>query len=359
MDSTPSTRIRLVTTDPDWVLVDRYFSGECTPEEARAIDQWTTADPSHNRLLASMRRIWLEAATPLPAIDEADGWRAIQEKFRAAALRPAPTSRHRRPLQGWPVTSRWYWVGIAAAIAGVGVGLTISWRHIASARLAALPPRIYETARGERSEVTLVDGTRVWLNVDSKLVVPGRYAHDTRDIGLVGEAYFVVRHDSRQPFRVHAGTGVLEDVGTEFAVRAYPNDTTTVAVVASGRVSITPVDGSARSATPLGPAQMGTLDPSGAVQVVDHVDLEPWFGWMSGRLEFADRPLHEVARELERWYDITVGVDDTTLLGVPVTATFTTQSADEALSILTATLGVAYTREGRSVRIHLSRGHSH
>lgn len=349
MDSTPSTRIRLVTTDPDWVLVDRYLSGECTPEEAQAIDQWVTADPSHGRLLASMRRIWLEAATPLPAIDEAAGWRALQEKFRVVALT--------QPRHGWPVTSRWRWIGIAAAFTGVGVGLTIGWRHIASARLDALPPRIYETARGERSEVTLVDGTRVWLNVDSKLVVPGRYGNGARDLGLIGEAYFVVQHDPRHPFRVHAGTGVLEDVGTEFAVRAYGSDTTTVAVVASGRISIAPTNASAPSATALGAAQMGTLDPSGAVQVVDHVDLEPWVGWMSGRLAFSDRPLREVARELERWYDITVSVDDTTLLSVPVTATFTTQSADQALEILAGTLGVQSVRNGRAVTLRHVKAH--
>ena len=55
-----------MSAEPDWTLIDRYFKGECTPEEMKRVDEWMLADGSHARLLASMRRVWEEAALTLP-----------------------------------------------------------------------------------------------------------------------------------------------------------------------------------------------------------------------------------------------------------------------------------------------------
>jgi ferric-dicitrate binding protein FerR (iron transport regulator) len=171
-------------------------------------------------------------------------------------------------------------------------------------------------------------------------------------VELTGEAFFVVEHDGRRPFRVHAGTGVLEDIGTAFVVRAYTGDTETVVVVTAGRVALRPATPTGRGrGTELGTGQMGRLERNGTVQVVDHVDLGAALAWTSGQLRFEGRPLRDVVRELERYYDIDVAVDDSALLSVPVTASFTSQSADEALAILTGTLGVHYTRHERDVHI--------
>lgn len=350
----PTSRFRLLTSDPEWTLVDRYFSGECTPDEAKAIDIWVMADPSHERLLASMRRVWLEAATPPPVVDEVGAWRALRERLRAAPPAPviAPISARggRRGLA-------WRWAAVAASIVAIGAGSAIARRHAAQARLASQPFREYTASRGQRSEVTLVDGTRVWLNADSRLFVAQGYGATAREVGLLGEAYFVVQHDAHRAFRLHTSGGVLEDLGTEFDARDYATDSQTVVIVASGRVSLRPADAAANGgATELEQGQMGTLDRRGMMRVVDVVDVDAQLGWVRGQLQFSERPLREVTQELERWYDIDVAVDDTTLLSVPVTASFTTQSADEALSILTATLGVHYTRDGRSVRIHRDRG---
>jgi ferric-dicitrate binding protein FerR (iron transport regulator) len=252
----------------------------------------------------------------------------------------------------------WRWLGVAASLAAVGVGLTVARRHANERQFAAQPSQMYTAARGQRSQVTLVDGTRVWLNVDSRLRVAQGYGAVGRDVDLAGEAYFVVQHDRRRPFRVHAGLGVLEDLGTEFDVRAYPSDTATMVTVASGRVSFAPAGIAAVGvASHIDKGQMGILDRSGVVSVSDHADIESARAWIEGTLRFSEQPLRDVVSELQRWYDIDISVDDRALLGVPVTASFTTQSADEALEIITATLGVHYARDGRYVRIQRQRGH--
>ena len=338
--------------DPDWTLVDRYLSGECTPDETKAIDAWIAADSSHATLLASMRVVWAEAATALPQIDEQAAWLALESR-RAEARRSA------RPTAALPSLRRqqarhtpWLWGGLAAGllVAAVGAGW---WKHAEEQRLAvSAPPRTYITARGQRAEVTLIDGTRVWLSTDSELLVPQSYGATTRTVTLNGEGYFVVQHDAHRPFRVVAGGSISEDLGTEFDVRAYPGDSAAVVIVESGRVALRLADTSVTRAasTQLDRGQMGRIDVHGDVQVSSDIDVGSALAWRDGRLAFDERPLREVARELERWYDIDIALGDSALAGTPLTASFTNQSADEALAIVAGALGARVTRSGRTVR---------
>jgi transmembrane sensor len=349
-----------MSADPDWSLIDRYFSGECTPDEEKAIDEWLSVDPSHARLAASMRRVWSEAATPLPEIDERAAWLALNAR-RAESVRTARAGLAVPPSFRLSRTRRvaWHAPALAAAlVAAVAAGAAGWWKHAEELRLAAeQPPREYVTARGQRAEVTLIDGTRVWLSTDSQLQVPQSYGATTRDVTLNGEAYFVVQHDASKPFRVHAGGSVSEDLGTEFDVRAYPGDSEAVVMVASGRVALQRADSAAAraDATELRRGQRGRLDQSGDVHVENDVDFEGLLAWRNGHLSFEERPLRDVARELERWYDIDIALDDSALANAPLTASFTNQSADQALAIVAGALGAHYTRDGRTV--HFTTSH--
>jgi transmembrane sensor len=345
--------------ETDWSLVDRYLSGECTPEEAKAIDEWIAADSSHAQLIASMRLVWTEAATPLPQVDEKTAWLALQTRRAEArqlsrsTLATAPSFRMSQPRR-----APWLWPALAAGLV-LAAGAAGWWKHTEDLRLAAeaAPPREYITARGQRAEVTLIDGTRVWLSTDSRLQVPQSYGATTRDVTLNGEGYFVVQHDDNRPFRVHAGASVSEDLGTEFDVRAYPGDSEAVVIVASGRVALRAAAAPAvrTTAAELGRGQMGRLGPRGDVRVVDGVNFDDALAWRRGHLSFDERPLRDVARELERWYDIDIALDDSALASAPLTATFTNQSADQALAIVAGALGAHYTRDGR--RVHFTATH--
>ncbi len=338
--------------DPDWTLVDRYLSGECTADEAKAIDAWIATDASHASLLASMRRVWSEAATPLPQIDQQAAWLALESR-RAEARRAArspvalPSLRMRHARR-----TPWLWPSLAAGLL-VAAGAAGWWKHAEELRMAeTAPPRAYTTTRGQRAEITLIDGTRVWLSTDSQLLVPQSYGATTRTVTLNGEGYFVVQHDAHRPFRVAAGGSISEDLGTEFDVRAYPGDSAAVVIVESGQVALRIADTSAAGApsSPLRGGALGGIDSQGNVQVSDDVDVERALAWRNGRLAFDERPLRDVARELERWYDIDIALGDSALANTPLTASFTNQSADQALAIVAGALGARVARNGRTVR---------
>ena len=344
-----------MSAEPDWLLVDRHLSGECTPEEQQAIAAWMAADQSHALLMEAMRRVWTEAATSLPYVDEKAAWLALQER-RNVAQRPVRAGLTMPPSLRRSGERRFGWRARALAaglVAAVALGAAGWWKHGQEVQVAqAEPPREYVTERGQRGEVTLIDGTRVWLSADSRLEVPQSYGATTRDVMLNGEAYFIVQHDAKRPFRVHAGESVSEDLGTEFDVRAYPGDSGAIVIVSSGRVALhhAAASGTRVEATQLSRGQMGRLDRNGAVSVVDNVDVDGTLAWRKGRLAFEERPLRDVARELERWYDVDIALDDSALASTPLTASFTNQSADQALSIVAGALGAHYSRNGRTVR---------
>jgi transmembrane sensor len=349
------TKLRLMD-DPDWTLLGRVLGGDCTPEEAEAVARWAAHDPAHARLLEFARTVWGEAGTPRADLEA--GWRAMREKMAAGApsdatvvrpfrLTPAAADRPRR-------FGRRSLLLAAAAASVAGVGALGWWRHErAEPAVATGGAREYATTRGQQAQVTLVDGTRVWLNVDSRLTVPHDYGVAARDVALEGEAYFVVEHDARRPFRVRTRGAVSEDLGTEFNVRAYPDDAGVVVVVASGRVALRP-DGTAggtAAGVELGRGQMGRLGVAGDVAVTD-VDLTAVLGWRERRLELEERPLAEVLREVGRWYDLEIALEDSALGRVPVTISLSQHTADEALAVLTGVVDARYRRDGRQVRIY-------
>lgn len=333
-----------------WPLLDRYLSGECTASEIADVEAWASR-PGNDRTLKLVRRIWSEAGAPREVIDvERD---LLKLQARIATARKAPALRMVQPSA--PRFSRRYaFAAVAAAAAVIAVAVPV-WRSGVIRRVASMSPLAgveYTTARGERTERMLDDGTRVWLNVDSRLQVAAGYGVQRREVTLEGEAFFVVRHDASRPFRVHTRHASTQVLGTEFGVRSYPGDEASVVVVSSGRVSLgaTTDQKAADAAVALTAGQEGRRNAQGKV-TISSVNVEEALGWRAGRLAFAGEPLRRVVAELERWYDLEIDLADSSLADIPVTASFTNASPDQALAIIVGTLDVGCSRRGRVVRL--------
>ena len=157
---------------------------------------------------------------------------------------------------------------------------------------AALHPRlepkatVYATAKGERRDVVLADGTRIALSTDTHLSVVMR--RDRRELTLAsGEAAFTVVHDASRPFTVHVGDRVLRDIGTEFdAVR---RDGLITVSVREGMVSMERPDDAHRRVT-LGPGSRAEHREGSQEVMVLAANVEDAFSWRTGRLIYRDRP---------------------------------------------------------------------
>ena len=181
--------------------------------------------------------------------------------------------------------------------------------------------------------------------------MPGDYGVHERAVELEGQAYFVVRHDARLPFRVRTRRGTTEDLGTAFDVRAYGEEPYLQVVVATGRVALRGARGGDSVALMLRPRDRAVIDARGNAVTTSGVSLPQYLAWTHGALVFHDAPLASVIAQLGRRYDLDIQTEDHSLDAERLTISFTTQSADEAMAALAKVLDARVTRVERLVRL--------
>ena len=156
--------------------------------------------------------------------------------------------------------------------------------------------------RGGEYKLTLLDGTKVHLNSDSKLTFPSRFTGNSRDVELVGEAYFEVAHDEGKPFIVHLGNVSVKQYGTRFNINAYAGKSKTITLV-EGSIGVTSGNNECR----LTPGRQACV--SGDEMKVCNADVDAVMGWTEGMFKFDGESLSEIASTLSRWYNVDVCVD--------------------------------------------------
>ncbi|PPL00551.1 FecR family protein [Parapedobacter indicus] len=173
------------------------------------------------------------------------------------------------------------------------------------------------TPKGGTYQVTLPDGTKVWLNAASTLKYPSRFAGNERVVELNGEAYFDVTpvrkaansqirksaNSQRIPFKVVSNGQTVEVLGTQFNIEAYGGDSEIKTTLVKGAVRIVPETASQPAVT-LSPGQQSRL--AGESIVVNDVDIEPYVAWKLNMFHFKHTPFAEMMHQIERWYDVDV-----------------------------------------------------
>lgn len=158
---------------------------------------------------------------------------------------------------------------------------------------------------GKTSELQLPDGTQVFLNAGSRLVYPENFTGKTREVFLVGEAFFNVRHDKQHPFIVQTEDFRIKVLGTRFNLSAYPNDNVIETVLAEGKVSIGKNDaGVFEKAIELSPNQLASFNRTTKETDIKTVDTDNYILWTVGLLKFESTDLSRITKRLERFYNV-------------------------------------------------------
>jgi transmembrane sensor len=212
----------------------------------------------------------------------------------------------------------------------------------------------YATGAGERTALRLGDGSRIVLGPESRVRLPARFPPDLRAVQLEGTAYFEVAPDPGRPFEVRAGGTVTRVLGTRFVVRAYGGEPGVEVGVAEGRVSVRSAASPEAEPLELRENQVARIDSAGNARVLQETGLAPLLGWLSGRLVFRERPLHEIARELERWYGVEIRINDPRLAAKALTLSFEDVPLQEVLEVIAAALDADVDMQGNSVTLRPS-----
>ncbi len=161
---------------------------------------------------------------------------------------------------------------------------------------------------GQMAEVSLYDGTRVWLNSGTLLRYNNEFGVKNREVLIEGEAFFKVVPD-KMPFRVNIKENVINVLGTSFSVIGYPEDDYSQITLVEGKIRIN--DTSGRIFPDIQHSQQLKIpdDPLKEVSVKS-VDTKFYDSWIEGKIIFNDECLSEVARRLERWYNVEIQFDN-------------------------------------------------
>jgi ferric-dicitrate binding protein FerR (iron transport regulator) len=349
-----------------WELLAKVKSGEATPEEQLELSQHLSAFPDDLDLVKQIDACWelpMPAASA-PSTDEITAaWDSTRNKISGQSLlveMPGGGKKVRRMIR---------YAGAVAAvlITTVCIGLWNVSRVTAPPAPPASPQKnIISTKNGSKSKIELPDGTQVWLNVGSRIKYDENYGKESRELTLTGEAYFDVARDANKPFVVHTGKMDVKVLGTVFNVKAYPGDATTEAALIKGSIEVS-FPGRPQGRLILKPQDKVSIANKEAIAaedtaarltnanskkspaiMVSSIQYEPVSSaiietsWVNNKLIFRSKNFGDLARDIERWFNVTVEVQDTSILSKKFTGTFSNESITDALDFLSLTYPFHY-----------------
>ncbi|MFT3845941.1 MAG: FecR domain-containing protein [Lacibacter sp.] len=159
-----------------------------------------------------------------------------------------------------------------------------------------------ETPRGRQFQITLEDGTKVWLNASSSIRFPIVFNGAERPVEITGEVYFEVARNKEKPFVVRSGDMQVQVLGTHFNVNAYKDESTINTTLIEGSVRIS----KGKTAGMLKPGQQAQVSGAGSLRIKEHADIEEVLSWKNGRIAFTNADLESIMRQVSKWYDVDV-----------------------------------------------------
>jgi transmembrane sensor len=202
------------------------------------------------------------------------------------------------------------------------------------------------TARGRQWQLTLGDGSKVWLNAASSIRYPVTFTGATRQVEISGEAYFEIAKNPAKPFIVKTAGQEIRVLGTRFNVNSYSDEPDARITLLEGSVKIT----GANQSVIIRPGEQARQAQTGGPTVISGVDLVETMAWKDGVFRFRDATIEPLMRQIARWYDVEINyqgqVKQHFIATIPMNAT-----ASEVFRALEMTGGVHFKIEGRKITV--------
>lgn len=357
-----------MTEDRFTELLLKDLSGEILPGEKEEFQQ-ALADDSYMKRYQLFKLYWSEHSSN--QTNSENLLRKIYQKIEQAEpevkiMNEEPMKRAFRPYR---------WRSIAAVLA---VGVISVWLYrLYLPNIPAEKDTWLEkvTKRGQKAYFSLPDGTRISLNSSSKLRYRANAPDGGREVYLAGEAYFDVKKDREHPFVIHTEKMNVRVLGTEFNVKAYPDESTSETTLIKGAVEVTlkdrpedkvilkPTEKLIVNFSPLKGSSAGSKEQEGRIDLPNNTLTEITYmrkqdsaivetSWIQNKLVFKDEPLDEVCRSLERWYNVSITIKNDQLKQVRYTVTFAGEPLHAVLKALQTADPFQYRIEGDVVYIY-------
>jgi ferric-dicitrate binding protein FerR (iron transport regulator) len=340
-----------------WHLIARSLNGEASLREQEELLEILQQDELLQQQYDLLGRIWKEKQESIE--EDSD---AAQNTISKIITRAELEERHKRHIIGlYPgkrrLSKRKVWLAAASVIIIISAGTF--WISNQSVSEKGKNQEALEARKGSRSRSLLPDGTTVWLNAGSKIYYDGDFTGPTREVRLEGEAFFDVVKQTDRPFIVHTSGIDIKVLGTAFNVKSYPEDKTVETTLYRGLVQVFRHEETEKKAIQLKPNQKLIFPKQAANETIklsedkvlsaketppsftiDHIDstkkenerIET--AWLYSRLEIREDNFEEMARKLERWYNVTIIFTDEKVKQLSFVGTFENENVEQVFALL-------------------------
>ncbi len=314
-------------------LIIEYYEKTISDEGLTQLQEWIEQGPENLAQFSETIQILEAAKLGIQHTDRSkQSWEKVQQHIADSAV-PVRSIRN--------INLNW--------IAAVAVMLMVS---LVGLFWIKQRPEYVEVANvnGQRSKVTLPDGSIVHLAGGSRIKFIKGFTDTDREITLSGEAFFDVVHMDAKPFKVKSGSITTVVLGTSFNVKAYEADHAVAVTVRTGKVGVlATIDGVTRLVKHLTPGKQIHIDTHTGLYNTRSVKADRVAGWMNNDLDFYDTPLRTIAATVQRQYGVQIQFTDPELGDIKLTAKFSNSSLPDVLETLSALSGLAYDRTGTHI----------
>lgn len=259
-------------------LIDRYISGTANPEEKKAVTQWINANPDNMREFLEMRKLY-----------DISIWQEESEKnISSAPVTKSSVIFFRQILK-------------VAAILVIILGSVYWLTDLKMQKLNLLTQTIHVPA-GQRAELILSDGTKVWLNAQTTFTFPLSFSSNSRQVKLNGEGYFKVARNESKPFIVQTEKYNVRVLGTEFNLIAYDGSNFFETALLKGSVEV--YSENKKNSEKVYLARDTKVCLSGGKLIKAPINQYNHFLWREGLLSFENESFKDIIDKLQLYYDM-------------------------------------------------------
>ncbi|HVM89358.1 MAG TPA: FecR domain-containing protein [Puia sp.] len=300
-----------------------------------------------------------------------NGWQHLSEKLtKQQTIEKEDTANKSGGLVRKMISSRMIWAVAASVVIVFGVFIFYQKWNSSAEKMSA-GKKIIEALYGNTSKIILPDGSLVRLNVGSKLIYPEKFSGLQREVVLEGEGFFEVTKNQKVPFLVHAGKITVKVLGTKFDVKAYAEDDDIETTLISGKVKVLFNDDPEKEIILSPNEKLTVTNPlrmlstaAGNVQVNNELKYKVQSlpavnsnvfaetAWLSNKLVFYNEDFNNVARMLERRYNVHIDFGTASLKDEHMSGVFEKENIEQALDVLKMTTHFSYSKSGNNIHIY-------
>ena len=349
-------------------MIILFLNGELTHSEEEALNQWLQENPGQQIVFEEIKNLWLSSSinSSPKGVSAEKAWMRVANQCNIAQ------GTNHQPHQ---TRTRTYAISRILSVAAsllIVFFLGVIGSKFFRKTQTQLINQICEinTPLGSKTSIVLPDGTKVWLNAGSKLTYNQAYNIKDRRVTLEGEAFFKVTTNHSKPFLVHTSHLDVRAVGTEFNVKAYPDEKLATATLVEGIIKIeVPRQNQNNLSYTLKPRENITLvndnisidealpelkpklevlkskslkNVTDKIFVAENIHTELYTSWKDKRWEIEGEQLGSLAIMLERRFNVSIHFKDETLKAYKFTGIIQNENIEQVMEILKLTAPLKY-----------------